>query len=118
MPNLTKTTTVPTQDPTLVLNLPILKMIVLGNRSVIAQLADDLAQDPPIVDRQVIWFTAGLPDNYKKQFNISDPLNLITNLLNVQAFSLSTGNKIADAINISENVDEVRMDLAYTNAGK
>ena len=111
MLNLTKRTTVPTQDQTVVLNLPILKMIVLGNIPTVVQLADDLAQLPPGVDRQVIWFTEGLSANYQKQFNITD-------IKNVQAFSLSVVNKVADVIKIGENVDEERMDSAYTNAGK
>lgn len=108
---LTKTTTVPPDDPTIILSQPIIKMIVLGDRQAIVQLADDLAQAPPITDRHVIWFKAGLPANYQIQFKVPD-------LTNVQAFSLSINNTVGDTIRIGENVDEVRIDSAYTKAGE
>ena len=107
---LTKTTIAPPTNPDPVLSLPCIKMVVIVNDAALAQLADDLAQLPPIVDRQVIWFQSGLPAAYQATFNI-------TNLPTAVAFSLKTDNTIADVIRVGESVDAVRMDSSYTNAG-
>lgn len=106
---LTKTTAVPPGDADAVLNLPIIKMVVIVNDDVLAQLADDLAQMPPVVDRQVIWFPGGLPANYVAQFGID--------VAAVLAFSLSPANTVGDTINQGEPLDETRIDTAYTKAG-
>ena len=108
--SLTKTITVPPGDPDATLHLPIIKMVVVVNDANIAQTADDLAQMPPIVDRQVVWFPNGLPANYQAEFNVP-------NLATAAAFSLSPENNIGDVIRQGETVDFVRMDDAYTAAG-
>ena len=107
---LTKTITVPPGNPDATLHLPIIKMVVVVNDAALAQLADDLAQFPPITDRQVVWFQNGLPANYQAEFNVP-------NLAAVVAFSLSPENDIGDVISDDETVDDVRMDEAYTAAG-
>jgi len=106
---LVQTIEVPPGDPAPVLAEPIIKMIVLGNRPALAQLADDLTTNPPIVVRKVIWFKHGLPENYQAIFQVQD-------LLHVQAFSLSIGNVVADRIMIDEVADYVRVDQCYTSA--
>ena len=108
---LTKTTIVPPGNADNVLNQPIIKLIVVMNDPNLAQLADDLAQNPPIVDRQVIWFQNGLPANFQAMFNIN-------NLNTALAFSLKIDNTVADVIRDTDNpVDAVRMAIAYNNAG-
>jgi hypothetical protein len=107
---LTKTITVPPGNPEPTLHLPIIKMVVVVNDENIAQTADDLAQMPPIIDRQVVWFPNGLPANFQAEFGVPD-------LATAVAFSLSPENNIGDVIRQGEIVDDVRMEQAYTSAG-
>jgi len=107
---LTKTVTVPPGNPEPTLHLPIIKMVVVVNDLNIAQTADDMAQLPPIVDRQVVWFQNGLPANYQAEFGLPD-------LATAAAFSLSPENNVGDVIRQGEIVDDVRMEEAYTAAG-
>lgn len=108
---LTKTITVPPGNPEPTLHLQnTIKMVVVVNDENIAQTADDLAQLPPIVDRQVVWFQNGLPANYQAEFGVPD-------LATAVAFSLSPENNIGDVIRRGEIVDDVRMEHAYTAAG-
>jgi|GEM_PF-3299793 len=108
---LIKTTIVPPGDANAVLNQPIIKMIVIVNDPDLAQLADNLARNPPIVDRQVVWFPGGLPANFQATFNID---HIDTAL----AFSLKIDNTVADIITTDDRpVDAVRMAIGYNNAG-
>jgi hypothetical protein len=107
---LTKTTIVPPGSADPILALPILKMVVVVADPAIAQKADDGAQFPPIVDRQVIWFPGSLPAHYQAQFHVPD-------LATALAFSLSPTNGVGDVIRQGEVVDDIRMEVCYTNAG-
>jgi hypothetical protein len=110
---LKKTTICPDQDPIIVLNQKILKMVVISNNPNLVKAADDLAQVPPTsVDRKVIWCKNPNSCDLKKM--IAD---LPDNLDGIQAFSLSTKNKIADTIKQWTFGDYVRIDSAYTDAG-
>ncbi|MFX9142743.1 hypothetical protein ABTN58_19915, partial [Acinetobacter baumannii] len=75
-----------------------------------AQIADDLSQHPPLADRQVLWFTNGLPAAYQTQFNIS-------NMATVVAFTLKLDNMVADIIRNTDTFNYPRISLAYYNAG-
>lgn len=109
--SLLKTTIVPPNDPTPILNnANAIKMVLVVNNATYAQMADNLSLHPPVADRQVIWFTDGLPANYQTQFNI-DHLNTVV------AFTLSLTNKVGDIIRNNETIDYVRLSLAYYNAG-
>jgi hypothetical protein len=107
---LTKTIIVPPGNPDVTLHLPIIKMVVVVNDAALAQLADDLAQMPPLTDRQVIWFQNGLPASYQAQFKVPD-------LATAVAFSLSPENDIGTVIRQGDIIDEMGMDEAYTAAG-
>src|ERR1700761_2251896 len=106
---LTKTTIVPPGNADAILKLPILKMVVIVNNAAIAQTADDLAQSPPITDRQSIWFPGGLPAAYQGKFPLEDPANTV-------AFSLSTVNQVSDELMKGETIDDIRMEKAYDKA--
>jgi hypothetical protein len=108
---LLKTTIVPPGNPDTVLNnAQALKFILLVNNSFYAQMADNLSSHPPVADRQVIWFTNGLPPAYQKMFNIPQ-------LGTAVAFTLKLDNTVADIIRNDEIIDYPRFNLAYYNAG-
>lgn len=106
-----KTTIVPGQDPSGVINSPILKMVVLGNYPDIVTKSDTLAQSPVIVDRKVIWYQQ-VPGNLNDIFH-----GLPASYGNIKAFSVSTTNTVADKILLDETADNVRVMQAFNRAG-
>jgi len=116
MPLSAKTTIVHAGDPTtaadaVLSNHNAIKMIVIINDASLAQTADDLAQNPPVAERLVIWFPGGLPATYQALFSIESPETAI-------AFSLKLDSTVADIIRTADQpVDYVRMDQSYFKAG-
>ena len=112
MSQLDKTLIIPEDDPNTVVGQPILKMVILGNNQHLAQIANDLALDPPVVDRRVLWFKdpdmAALRHLFK---------SLADDLGDVLAFSVSTKDLVADYIRKGEQLDYIRVDQSYTRAG-
>jgi hypothetical protein len=113
MTELKKTTVCSNLDSISILDQQILKMVVISDNPTLVKVADDLAQVPPTsVDRKVIWCKNLNSHDLKKMIP-----DLPDSLEGIQAFSLSTKNKIADTILYWKFGDYVRIDSAYTNAG-
>ncbi|MCJ8208300.1 hypothetical protein MUY27_01180 [Mucilaginibacter sp. RS28] len=109
--NLVKTLIVPNGDPTTILNQPILKVIVNGNYTDAVSNADTAAIGAPIVGRHVIWFQNGVPTSLQASLATGS-------LVNVQAFSLTVNNHVADRVLTTEDADYVRMETAFDRAGQ
>ncbi len=80
-----KTTIMPGGDDAAALAQPVLKLIVIGNRPALAQIADDLALNPPYKPRLVVWYQQNLPQEMVTKYGIT---------ADVKAFSLSVSNKL------------------------
>lgn len=112
---LTKTTTVPPDDPLPILGkTDTLKMVVIINDENLVTIADNLAHHPPLADRQVIWFKNGLPVDYATKYHLPN----LPDMPHTAAFALSPDNEIKDTILVSETIDYVRVSLAYNKAGQ
>jgi hypothetical protein len=109
---LLKTVIHPDTDPESKLQEPVLKMVILGNKTELVATADYLAEEPPTeVDRWVIWYKNPDMKALKKKFPV------LKNMPEFKAFSLSTINKVADVITVNDLEDELRVEKAYTKAG-
>ncbi len=110
---LEKTTIIPDGDYNEILDLPILKLVVIDDNPEITRIANNLAIYPPNIDRHVLWFKESSEDELNEIFN-----GLDEDYNNIIAFSVSTINKIADYILYDDTIDMVRVDQAFTEAGK
>lgn len=97
-----------------IINDPILKLIVINDEEDFVELADMVAQQDPMgMDRRVIWIK-----NCDHQSVYDQIPDLSVELNNVKAFSLSTINKAARIIDIDDDINFIRIDEAYIEAGK
>ncbi len=113
MHSLEKTTIIPDGNFNEILELPILKMVIIVNNPELVEIANDLSLYPPNIERHVLWFKDTSEDEIKEIFNdINEDYN------DIQAFSVSTTNKVADYILSHEIIDMVRVDHSFTIAGK
>jgi hypothetical protein len=108
--DLQRTTIVPDGDPNPVFGEPILKLVVLGDRPDLVEIADKLSIDPPFIPRKVIWFKNGLPDALQAKFNVPD-------LADVKAFSLSVTNSLGPSLMDNDIEDFAAVDNLFIQAG-
>ena len=107
---LTNTTTVPPEDAGPVMNAQnTIKMIVIGDRPTLVAKVDSLSLNPPIAIRKVIWYKNDLPAAIRTKYNIKG---------STQAFVLNINNVLKDEISVFEQIDNVRLSLAYVNGAK
>jgi len=109
---LKKTLIYPGENPCTVLSRKCLKIVVLTDNRDIVETAEILAQNQPTsAERHVIWY---------KEYNDSELKNkfpgLPDNLSGIEAFSLSTTNKVCEVIKKWKDGDYVRMESVFENA--
>lgn len=112
--SLLKTVTYPEQPLYVisdVLDELILKMVIIGPYPEFVHKADQLAQDPPIIDRKVIWLKS-FPEELSNQF-----IDLPEDTAQIVGFSCSTINKVSKVIFTGEPLDYAILLSAYADAG-
>jgi hypothetical protein len=110
MPELRKTLIVPSGNPEPIFASDTIKFVVIGNRTSLVKIADNLAINPPFTERAVVWFVNGLPAKYAGMFGIANPGQL-------KAFSLSTNNTVGATMSINDIEDYPGVDNMYHQAG-
>lgn len=102
----------PGEDPSGILEMPILKLVVVGDRMSLVEKADYLAGEAAAgVDRYVIWYQEPELEELKTRYPE------LRGHTDFKAFALSTLNKVADVIDGSDREDMIRLDRAFTRAG-